>query len=233
MAKSVALRMDERMAERTRIAQDLHDTVLQGLLSVSMQMAVVNRKLPDSVPVKGEYATLLQTLRQVAEESRNAVRGLRELAARSESPAQAISRIPEDLATDPATRLTVQVDGEPRPLHTQVQQEIYLICREAIANAFRHASATRIAAVIRYSAGGLGVSITDDGVGIKTELAEAGLDGHFGLRGMRERATRIGAKLRISGTPGVGTVIQLSIPAAAAFRNHTPWRIQAWLERFL
>lgn len=71
-SKRVTLRMEERLAERTRIAQDLHDTVLQGLLSVSMQMAVANRKLPDSHPTKGDFTNLLTSLKQVAEESRDA-----------------------------------------------------------------------------------------------------------------------------------------------------------------
>jgi signal transduction histidine kinase len=221
--------MEERLAERTRIAQDLHDTALQGLLSVSMQMAVVNTKLPDSDPVKRDYANLLASLRQVAEESRNAVRGLRKLTARPETLADALLRIPQDLATDPRTSLRIHVEGEPRALKPYVQEEIYLISRETIANAFRHAEATQIDATIRYSAGGLGVSIRDNGVGIRAEVAMQGQLEHFGIRGMHERAARIGAKLHLASACSQGTSVEVFVPGSVAFEKSAPSRIGAWL----
>ena len=228
-AERVTLRMEERLAERTRIAQDLHDTALQGLLSVSMQMAVVNTKLPDSDPVKRDYANLLASLRQVAEESRNAVRGLRKLTARPETLADALLRIPQDLATDPRTSLRIHVEGEPRALKPYVHEEIYLISRETIANAFRHAEATQIDATIRYSAGGLGVSIRDNGVGIRAEVAMQGRLEHFGIRGMHERAARIGAKLRLASACSQGTSVEVFVPGSVAFEKSAPSRIGAWL----
>jgi len=228
-SQRITERMEERLAERTRIAQDLHDTVLQGLLSVSMQMAVANTKLPDSQPVKRDFANLLASLRQVAEESRNAVRGLRKLTARPETLADALTRIPEDLTTDPKTRLRIHVEGEPRALRPYVQEEVYLISREAIANALRHARATEIDVLIRYSGGGLGVSIRDNGVGIGSEVAVEGRLGHFGLRGMRERAARIGAELRLASALGGGTSVEFSVATSVAFERPAPTRIAAWL----
>ena len=228
-SKRVVLRMEERLAERTRIAQDLHDTVLQGLLSVSMQMAVANRKLQDSDPTKRDFTNLLASLRQVAEESRNAVRGLRDLTASPETLAGALARIPHDLVTDPGTSLRVRVEGEPRPLRRYVQEEIYLIAREAIANAFRHAKATQIEAEVRYSVAGLGILIRDNGVGIPAEVAMQGRAGHFGLRGMRERAERIEARLHLAGVRGEGTSVEFLVASSVAFETVQGMRIGTWL----
>jgi signal transduction histidine kinase len=201
------------------------------LLSVSMQMAVANTKLADADPVKRDFASLLASLRQVAEESRNAVRGLRRLTARAETLADALSHISQDLATDSRTDLRVRVEGEPHSLKPYVQEELYLIAREAIANAFRHAEATEIDATVRYSLDWLVVSIRDNGVGIGREAAVDGRLGHFGLRGMRERATRIGAKLRVTSAPGAGTDVEVFVPAALAFESAAQSRMEAWLGR--
>lgn len=231
VSERLTFRMEERLAERTRIAQELHDTTLQGLLSVSMQMAVANTKLPDSEPVKREYAGLLASLRQVAEQNRNAVQGLRKLAERPETLADALSRIPHDLATNPRTTLRIHVEGEPCTLKPCAQEEIYLISREAIANAFRHAEATEINAVIRYSAGGLGVSIRDNGIGMRPDMANHGRLGHFGLRGMHERAARIRAVLRLTTAPGHGTSVEFLVPASVAFERSGRSSIGGWLRR--
>jgi nitrate/nitrite-specific signal transduction histidine kinase len=82
---------------------------------------------------------------------------------------------------------------------------------------------------MQYSAGGLGVWIRDNGVGMRPEVAAEGRLGHFGLRGMHERASRMGAKLRLASTPGEGTTVELLVPASVAFEQSAPSRVGAWL----
>jgi ligand-binding sensor domain-containing protein/signal transduction histidine kinase len=220
-SERITLRMEERLAERTRIAQELHDTVLQGLLGVLMQMGVADDKVPGSDPMKRTFAGLLASLRRVAEESRNAVQGLRKLAERPETLAATLGSIPEDLSIGPGTALQIRIEGEPRALKPHVQEEIYLVCREAIANAFRHAQATEIDVIVRYSSAQLDVSIRDNGVGIGAEMAREGRLGHFGLQGMRERVARLRATLQLAGRPGEGTRADFSIAASVAFEGRS------------
>jgi signal transduction histidine kinase len=221
--------MEERLGERTRIAQDLHDTVLQGLLSVSLQLAVTNARLADSEPTKPHYGNILSLLRQLVEESRNAVRGLRKLTSDSNTLEQAFARIPQDLAAQTDLRLTVE--GATRALRPFVQEEVYLIGREALANAFRHARASQVEAVIQYEEEGLHVAIRDNGLGIDSAILEAGRSGHFGLSGMRERAERMGAELRVSSALNSGTEIELFVPGTSAYQFPTRSRSVAWLEK--
>jgi signal transduction histidine kinase/ligand-binding sensor domain-containing protein len=217
VSRRLTLRMEERVNERTRIAQDLHDTVLQGLLSVSLQLAVANQKLPESEPTKSHYAIILGLLRQLVEESRNSVRGLRKMNVESNTLEQALAHIPQDLAGYAQADLGLTVEGSTRTITPFVQEELYLIVREALANAYRHSRATKVEAVIQYEKEGLHVAIRDNGVGIDSAILESGRADHYGLSGMRERAKRIGAKFSVFSAVNSGTEIEIFVPATAAY----------------
>jgi len=233
VSRRLTLRMEERIGERTRIAQDLHDTVLQGLLSVSLQLAVANGKLADSEPTKPHYANILGLLRQLVEESRNAVRGLRKLTAESNTLEQAFAHIPQDLAGNAQTELRLTVEGTTRVLRPLVQEEVYLIGREALANAYRHSRSSQVESVIQYKEEGLHVAIRDNGIGIDSAILEAGRSGHFGLSGMRERAERMGAELTVSSAVNSGTEIEIFVPAATAYAFQTRPYSMSWLKTYL
>jgi signal transduction histidine kinase len=113
--------------------------------------------------------------------------------------------------------LRVSMEGTPRELHPILRDDIYRIAREALRNAFFHAQASRIEADITYGARLLRLRIRDDGKGINQRLLEAGRDGHWGLRGMRERAEQIGAQLDIWSEAGVGTEVDLRVPGSIAY----------------
>lgn len=230
IAGRITMRMEERVAERTRIAQDLHDTVLQGLLSVSMQLAVANTQLAEAEPIKPRYVNILGLVRQIVDESRNAVRGLRKLTAKDNTLEQAFAQIPQDLAGVVHTDLRLTVEGETRTLKALVREELYLMGREALANAFRHSRASHIEAVIQYAKDALRIAIRDNGVGIDPVLLESGRAGHFGLSGMRERAERIGAKLTASSALNAGTVIDIFVPGAIAYSTAAEPRSMQWLK---
>ena len=218
-------RFQERLAERTRIAQELHDTLLQGFLSISMQVHVAADRLPEDSSVKPALRRALELMGQVIEEGRNAVRGLRSSRSASLDLENAFSRIQDELAKGNQASQNVDfrviVDGEPRPLHPVLRDEVYRIGREALINAFRHAHASKIELELRYSFRSLSVLVRDNGRGMDSAVLQTGREGHWGLSGMRERADRIGAKLRVMSSASAGTEIELSVPGSVAFQGES------------
>ena len=222
LTRQLNLRFEERLAERTRIAQELHDTLLQGFLSASMQLHVAVDKLPVQSPARPPLGRVLELMRHVIEEGRNAVRGLRSPDSRESLDLErAFSRIQEELALEEQVGFRVVVEGRPRPLHPIIRDEVYSIGREALVNAFRHSRARSIEVEVEYIANHLRILVRDDGCGIDPEVLRAGRDGHWGLSGMRERAERIGARLKVWSRAAAGTEVELSIPGHVAFQGHT------------
>lgn len=230
LTKQLNLRFEERLAERTRIAQELHDTLLQGFLSASMQLDVVVDQVPESSPVRPRLVRVLDLMRQVIEEGRNALRGVR-LSDNSEDIAVALSTINQELNSGDETVFRVIVEGSPRAVRPIVRDEVYRIGREAVVNAFRHSRAKTITVEVSYLENQLRVLINDDGCGIDSEVLESGREGHWGLSGMRERAERIKARLKVRSRVGSGTEVELFVPAAVAFQvesNHS----RNWFGKF-
>jgi signal transduction histidine kinase/ligand-binding sensor domain-containing protein len=217
LSRQLTIRMEERINERTRIARDLHDTLLQGLLSASLQLSIANSQLPEDTKGKSLIERVGQLLRQMIEESRNTVRGLRIHHRADQGLEAAIADIPRDLGAKDAAPVELLVAGERRPLRAAVHDEVYWIARESIANALRHAHATAIEVELEYSRNRFRLTIRDDGRGIDPQILEAGRENHFGLSGITERATRIRATLNIASAAGAGTEIDLTIPADVAF----------------
>lgn len=224
-------RFEERLAERTRIAQELHDTLLQGFISASMQLHVAVDQLPEDLSAKQRFGRVLQLMRQVIEEGRNAVRGLR--SARSDSPdlKQAFSRIWQELAIQEQFGFRVIVEGRPRSLPPILHDEVYLIGREALVNAFRHSHGENIEVEVDYAPKHLRILVRDDGCGIDPQVLRSGRDGHWGLTNMRERAERIGARLDVRSSAAAGTEVELSIPSQVAFQIQSSNRLPRWLAR--
>ncbi|HEX3876850.1 MAG TPA: two-component regulator propeller domain-containing protein [Bryobacteraceae bacterium] len=225
MAARLNLRFEERLAERTRIAQELHDTLLQGFISASMQVHVAADWLPDDSQAKPTLTRAMQLMRQVIDEGRNAVRGLRSSTSLSLDLAHAFSRVQNEIA--PVARngqqveFRVIVDGQQMPLNPLLRDEVYRIGREALINAFRHANAKKIEVELKYSRRELRVLVRDNGCGIEPVVLKSGRDGHWGLSGMRGRAEQIGAHLHVYSSAALGTEIDLSVPGQVAFENQT------------
>ena len=215
---AMTLRFEERLAERTRIAQELHDTLLQGFISASMQVHVAADLLPEGAASRPLLTRALELMQQVIEEGRNAVRGLRASGAASVPLETALSHIEQEMGADAETDFRVVVEGQRRDLHPLLQDEVYRIGREALINAFRHARARRIEVELKYAPEGFHLFVRDDGAGIDQDILQTGRDGHWGLVGMRERAERIGAQLHVFSRPSAGTEIQLDVPSNIAFR---------------
>ena len=224
-------RLEERVAERTRIAQDLHDTVLQGIVSAAMQLDVAVDQLPANSPAKLRLSRVLELMRHVMEEGRNAVRGLRSSNSDSDSDSddlgQAFSRIPQDLGIEVQIDFRVIVLGSARKLHPLIRDEVYHIGRELLVNAFRHSRASCIEVELEYAPKRFRIVVRDDGCGIDPQVLRAGREGHWGLPGMRERAERVGARLRVWSRAAAGTEVALSVPNSIAFTRLTASRSQA------
>ena len=231
LTRQLNLRFEERLAERTRIAQELHDTLLQGFLSTSMLLHVAAEQLPADSPAGPLLGRVRELMGQVIEDGRNAVQGLRSQGAGSLNLEQAFTRIRQDLATQEPIDFRVVVEGRPVPLHPVIRDEVYHIGREALANAFRHAQAKSIEVEVAYAANRLRVLVRDDGGGIDPEVLRAGRDGHWGLSGMRERAESIGARLKVRSRAAAGTEVELTVPGTVAFQAPPAKRPARWLAR--
>ncbi|HXB71078.1 MAG TPA: PAS domain S-box protein [Candidatus Acidoferrales bacterium] len=214
-----------RLEERTRIAQELHDTLLQTFQSASLHLGAAVLRIAQDSPVKNQLDRILEIMRQGIVESRSAIQGLRSSGSQTSDLVGALSRIRDELKVQPDFDFRVTVTGRQKQLAPEIQHEIYRIGREALANAFCHSGAKRIELELEYSDSELYVRIRDNGCGIDSQMLEKGRDGHWGLAGMRERAARIGGVLKILSGPAAGTEVQLSIPTSIASELSLPHHI--------
>jgi signal transduction histidine kinase len=228
LTRQMNLRFEERLAERTRIARELHDTLLQGFLSASMQLHVAMDQAPDDWPAKPRLGRAIQLIGQVIEEGRNTLRGLRSANNDSLDLELAFSRVRQEFAGQEQSGFRVIVEGQPRDLHPVLRDEVYRIGREALVNAFRHSRAKSIEVEVQYAANRLRILVRDNGCGIDPQVIRSGRDGHFGLISMRERAERIGARLTVRSHTANGTEVELSVPGQTAFKSQPAGRLLQW-----
>jgi signal transduction histidine kinase/ligand-binding sensor domain-containing protein len=214
--------LEARVGERTRIARDLHDTLLQSAHGVLLRFQTVSQLLPDRpMEAKEKLDNAIDQTADFITEARDEVQGLRDSTVQSNDLALAISTLGQELGTDSAnhrSEFRVAVEGEVRNLHPILRDEIYKIAAEALRNAFRHSQARQIEAEIRYDNEQFRLRVRDDGKGVDPAiLSSQGSEGHFGLPGMRERATLIGGKLVVWSEIDAGTEVELRVPASIAY----------------
>lgn len=225
-SRQINVRFEERLAERTRIAQDLHDTLLQSVVSASMQLHVAAKGLPDDLPAKARIGHTLELMGRVVKEGRNTLRGLRSVEQEFPDLKDAFTRAINEIPGADHVKFRVLVTGATRHLHPIVWDDVYRIGCEAIRNAFHHAGASTIDVSIEYGDSRFRLLVHDDGCGLNPEVLRFGREGHFGLLGMRERAEKAGGLLRVLSRPGGGTDIELAIPRESAYE--LPNRKTSW-----
>jgi len=217
---------EARVAERTRIARDLHDTLLQTLHGLMFQFQAVRNLLPGRTEeaMRALDEAIHETEKALAE-SREAIQGLRSEPIAEGNLAELLMAGSRELAhssngsQEPPVFDLIE-EGERRNLSPTTKNEVYRIALEILRNAYRHAQASRIETEVRYGDHTLRIRIRDDGKGIDPNVLRAGgRAGHFGLRGVRERAARIEARLDFWSEAGAGTEVQLDVPASVAYEN--------------
>ncbi len=217
LTRKLTERLRAQLEERERIARDLHDTVLQTFQGFVMKVTAM---LPDADPALGD--TLRRSLRDARaaiEEGREKVAALRASAGRENSLEECLRMAAEQDAA-PGQRYTIRSEGRARTLHPVVEQELCAIGREALRNAFRHAQAGENEVIVAYGAGALVLTVRDDGRGI--DVGDWEKPGHWGLRGIEERAALIHADVRLRTAPGEGTTWEIEIKAALAYADARP-----------
>jgi signal transduction histidine kinase/ligand-binding sensor domain-containing protein len=219
LMRQMNLRFQERLNERTRIAQDLHDTLLQGVLSASMQLNLAEDQVGQDSPAKPLLGRVAQLMSHIAEEGRLVLRGLRMTQPVNGSLETALSRVRQELSVGEQITYRVIANSSDRELRPLIRDEVYRISREAVVNAFRHSKATAIEVEVDYTSSNLLVQVRDDGCGIDPTVLRWGRDGHWGLVGMRERSQSIGADLKVRSGVGLGTEVELKVPGAIAFEG--------------
>jgi signal transduction histidine kinase len=216
------------VAERERIARELHDTLLQGFQGLMLRLQVVADRVK-SEPVEA-HRLIEQTLERadaVLGEGRDRVKDLRAGSAPPVDLPQAFRHIVEEAQPSPS-RVHIAVEGTVRELQPIVREEAIKIGTEAITNALRHARAMNIEVDTIFEPRHFALRVSDDGIGIDPTIISAGREGHFGLAGMRERARNAGGSISIASRPNHGTEIELVIPASLAYLPR-----QRGLTRFL
>jgi signal transduction histidine kinase/streptogramin lyase len=222
--------LDARVGERTRIARDLHDTLLQSAHGLLLRFQTVSQLLPDRpMEAKQKLDNAIDQTAEFITEARDEVQGLRDSTVQSNDLAMAISTLGEELTTDASNQrptFRVAVEGETRNLHPILRDETYKIAAEALRNAFRHSQARQIEVEIRYDNEQFRLRVRDDGKGIDPAiLSSQDGKGHYGLPGMRERATLVGGKLVVWSEVEAGTEVELRVPADTAYATaqRTSW----------
>jgi signal transduction histidine kinase len=235
LTRQLNVRFEERLAERTRIAQELHDTLLQGVLSASMQLHVAVDRLPVDSPAKLSFNRVLQLMGQVIDEGRNAIRGLRSSDFGSLNLEDSLLSVRQALDVEDSVGFRVIVEGRPRQLNPILRDEIYRIGREALVNAFRHSGADLVEVELEYAPNSFRMLVRDNGCGIDPTVLRSGREGHWGLSGMRERAEIIGARLNLWSSATAGTEVELVLPQRVAYQpdgsNGSGWRLFGLLRR--
>ena len=224
LQRAFNVRLEGRLEERTRIARELHDTLLQSFQGLMFWFQAGRNLLPGRI--EEAIRTFDRAIREGDEaiaEGRDAIQGLRADPALESNLEHLLTASGKELARSsgaegepPAFRVTVE--GARQPLSQLLQDEVYRITREILRNAFRHAHASRIEAEITYDRQFFRLRIRDNGKGIDPKVLEQGArPGHWGLPGVRERAKRIGAQLKLWSEPGAGTEVELTVPARIAY----------------
>jgi signal transduction histidine kinase/ligand-binding sensor domain-containing protein len=218
IARAISARFDERLAERTRLARELHDTFVQTIQGSKMVADDALEQSDDPVRMRRAMERLSVWLGQATEEGRAALNSLRTSTTQRNDLAEALQRATENDLVPTSMAVSFSVAGEAREMHPIVRDEVYRIGFEAIRNAAMHSKASRLEVELEY-AHDLTIRVSDNGIGIDPAVADHGKDSHFGLQGMRERAARIGGKLSLASSATSGTEIVLVVPGGIVFRK--------------
>jgi signal transduction histidine kinase/ligand-binding sensor domain-containing protein len=215
----IRTRLYERLAERERIARDLHNTFFQGIQGLLLRFDLGMKRLAKDNPVRALLEDALTQSDQVMRQGRELVLDLRTRSSEAGDLAHDLEAAATEFVKQYPAKFTLVVTGKERDLNSLIAEELYKVGSEALFNSFRHASATSIEAEIIFGANELGLNVRGDGTGVSPDILQhGGVDNHYGLPGMKERAEQIGARFSIFSRAGAGTEIEVRVPSRVAYR---------------
>ena len=232
LQRAFNIRLEERVNERTRVARELHDTLLKSFHGLLLRFQDARNLLPGASDAGQALDAAIDDAARAITEARDTVQNLRSSTVLTNELAKALEMSGRELveeersANKDVTAFSIEVEGTSQELHPIVRDEVYRISAEALRNPFRHARAKQIKVEIQYDARQLRVRVRDDGVGIDADRMPEGRAGHYGIPGMRERAKGFGGQLEVWSEPGAGTKVELTILASAAYAVHAGGRFR-------
>jgi signal transduction histidine kinase len=214
VASQVRLRQSIQYTERLRIARQLHDSLLQSVQGLMLRFSSAAQAIPRELPARRVFEELLDRSDDVMRQARHSIQDLRERERRSLELAQQITALGQELGGGQSgpVPVTVLTDGKPYELNSDTHENVLLIAREAMLNSLKHAGARAMEVQIDYLKGEFKLSVRDDGRGMDEKVVKKGREGHWGLIGMRERASAIHGRLRILSKSGAGTQVEIVVP---------------------
>ena len=210
---------DERLRERTRIARDVHDTLLQGFISSSMHLHVAEKQVPGDSPLKQRFTFVLEGMDRVIEDARLAVVGLRTPEIAHGGIESSLRDFFLEIGDIGDAHISLRSMGRPRLLKSEACEQISAIAKESVLNAVRHGRPRNVEVSIDWSWRNFKLEVSDDGCGIDPFTLEHGRAKHWGLVGMRERANQLNGRLMITSDPSEGTKVRLTVPMASAYQK--------------
>jgi signal transduction histidine kinase len=213
-----AIRLEERCRERARIGHELHDTLLQGFLGASLLLHAAMEQTGANSPSRPALSRALHLVRRAIDEGRAAIEGLQVILPlpSASNLEQAFAIFLGEITPAQGAKLRVYVQGKPRAIKPAIQEQLFLIGREAVVNALRHSGAAMIEIEVQYRCNTVCVLVRDNGCGICPEAVQKAQGSHWGLRGMRDRGEDIGARFGIWSRPGSGTEVHVTVPVEIA-----------------
>ena len=208
------------LAERARLSREIHDTLLQSLVGVALQVDAVSSTLDASAsPAQRQLVRIRRQVEQYIRDARQSILDLRSPQLESHDLAAALREFGRSAVGDANIRFSVAVTGAPATYPPRTENQLLRIGREAITNAVRHAGAARIRVELNADARAVTLSVADDGRGFDSEAAQAAGGDHYGLRTMRERAEELGGSLTVTTGPGRGTIVTALVPTSVVARE--------------
>jgi signal transduction histidine kinase/ligand-binding sensor domain-containing protein len=222
---AIRMRAEERAEERVRIARELHDTLLQGIQGLLLSFHTAAAKVPVQHESKEALDRALRTADRIILEGRDRVNRLRSEHLRNGELETSIRELADDLGSLSKMEFELERTGTQRRLDPEVMDEVYFITREALTNSYRHSGGSQIVVALDYEKERFRLECRDNGKGFSSQsLDDLETNGHWGLRGMSERAERIGAEFRFESAPGKGVCITVSVPAVRAYMRTVGFR---------
>ncbi|WP_041839358.1 MULTISPECIES: sensor histidine kinase [Acidobacterium] len=218
--REMTLRFSERMTERMRIARELHDTLLQAMQGLVLSISSFSSQAVVSSEVREELERSLDHADRLLVSGRNRIRDLRGEGGESETLLASLSTLVSQIFGSASSKVRFTCEGIARPIHAFAREEVLMIASEALSNACFHSDADEVQVQVSYHDNAFRIAIRDNGNGFD---AGASPEGHFGIRGMRERAADIGAHLEVQSAPGHGTEVCVTVAAERAYEQPSGW----------